>query len=138
MAARQGSAGQEVEVVSRSAPFLDRLEDHLSQYSYLGGHEPTCVDDAVANRLQQHGLVPNAVMLPAVCRWYAHINSFDQQERSNFSTATSPMSAACQLVRYCLHAFTLSRPFFFATLNGLNPFELSKHAFFSTIVLCFL
>ncbi|KAG0727769.1 Serine--tRNA ligase, cytoplasmic [Chionoecetes opilio] len=69
--------GEQEEETESKGPDLEALERHLSEYSYVCGHEPCQRDPWLVGRLPAP---PSPLTHPAVSRWYAHMNSFSAQE----------------------------------------------------------
>ena len=64
---------------------LQALDDQLLTSSYIGGHfSPTCLDSQVFTALSSRGQ-QNLSSYLHLSRWFAHIQSYDEIERRDFT-----------------------------------------------------
>ncbi|XP_047491475.1 probable serine--tRNA ligase, cytoplasmic isoform X1 [Penaeus chinensis] len=75
--AARGKEAQEPAEPEPLPPDVDALERHLTEYSYVLGHQPCQTDAKVLARLPGP---PDTNIHPAVSRWVAHMRSFTPQE----------------------------------------------------------
>ncbi|XP_050719903.1 asparagine--tRNA ligase, cytoplasmic-like isoform X2 [Eriocheir sinensis] len=76
-------------------PCLEALDQHLSQYSYIGGHTPSQADAVVHTRLAGSPHTSNGPAhpsLPHFMRWYKHMTSFGEGVRDFPSSDMSVLS----------------------------------------------
>lgn len=66
------------------------LNDHLTHKSYVEGYQPSQADTAAFEALSS---APSAAKFPHVSRWYKHISSYSQSERSAFPGLKSAAAA---------------------------------------------
>lgn len=78
--AARGKEAQEPAEPEPLPPDVDALERHLTEYSYVLGHQPCQTDAKVLARLAGP---PDAQAHPSVSRWFAHMRSFTPQELSD-------------------------------------------------------
>lgn len=75
--AARGKEAQEPAEAEPLPPDVDALERHLTEYSYVLGHQPCQTDAKVLARLPG---APDTNTHPAVTRWVAHMRSYTPQE----------------------------------------------------------
>lgn len=108
-------------------PDLTTLEQHLVQYSYLHGHQPSQADPRVAGRLMEIPPCPHTH--PSVSRWYSHMASFTPEELSRLPQPNQ-LPFMVPLVR-CQHSQT-------HTHLTIIPYSQSEVVNASVIHLCWI
>ncbi|PSN36530.1 Tyrosine--tRNA ligase [Blattella germanica] len=71
--------------------FLALLNEHLSNYSYINGYEPTLTDCHVYRFLSSK--FPFTHNLTHISRWYLHIQSFKLIEQERFPEKRNPINS---------------------------------------------
>lgn len=87
---------------------LRQLEQHLTHNSYLNGHWPGALDAQALVSLEHQGMLPSATQeQPALRRWWQHMLSYSDAERSALphSTRPAPLLGLEWLVRELLLPF---------------------------------
>eukprot|EP01118_Nematostelium_gracile_P009500 TRINITY_DN3213_c0_g1_i1.p1 TRINITY_DN3213_c0_g1~~TRINITY_DN3213_c0_g1_i1.p1 ORF type:complete len:222 (-),score=82.80 TRINITY_DN3213_c0_g1_i1:44-709(-) len=69
----------------------EEINKHLADNSYISGYTPSAADVEVFAAVKG---APDAAKLPHLARWYKHIASFTETEKSSWGGATTTTTAA--------------------------------------------
>jgi glutathione S-transferase len=83
--------------VSDTQEFFCKLNEHLSNFSYMNGFSPTQADSHVYRFLSSQ--FPPPQNLPHILRWYKHIQSFKEVERDKFPKHIDQFTACTLLIK---------------------------------------
>lgn len=79
-----------------SSQHLDRLNEYLSDHSYLCGHIPTKLDNDVHTLLERIDEKIFDKKYIYICRWFNHIGWFPGDERKKFPCVESKLPKAVE------------------------------------------
>lgn len=83
--------------VSDIQDFFSKLNEHLSNFSYMNGFSPTQADCYVYRILSSQ--FPPPQNLPHILRWFKHIQSFKQVEKDKFPQHMDHFMACTLLIK---------------------------------------
>jgi glutathione S-transferase len=83
--------------VSDKQDFFRKLNEHLSNFSYVNGFSPTQADCYVYSFLSSQFPPPQNLL--HILRWYKHIQSFKQVEKDKFPKHKDQLLACALLIK---------------------------------------